>query len=128
VVYCPKSSHIHYLVLIRLNGACAVLNYIWFVMLVTGFVVGIMNGRVDEITQAVVDSSKNAVEISIGLLGIMCLWTGLMEVAESENPNWRKNEVRFTMMTMTNPYLLNTVQKKPEDLVANTVTPYRNII
>jgi len=82
VVYCPKSSHIHYLVLIRLNGACAVLNYIWFVMLVTGFVVGIMNGRVDEITQAVVDSSKNAVEISIGLLGIMCLWTGLMEVAE----------------------------------------------
>jgi len=51
-------------------------------MLVTGFVVGIMNGRVDEITQAVVDSSKNAVEISIGLLGIMCLWTGLMEVAE----------------------------------------------
>lgn len=82
MVYCPKSSHIHYLVLIRLNGACAVLNYIWFVMLVTGFVVGIMNGRVDEITQAVVDSSKNAVEISIGLLGIMCLWTGLMEVAE----------------------------------------------
>jgi len=59
-----------------------VLNYIWFAMLIIGFVVGIMNGRVSEVTQAVVDSSKSAVEISIGLLGVMCLWTGLMEVAE----------------------------------------------
>lgn len=58
------------------------LNYIWFAMLVVGFVVGIMNGRVNEVTQAVVDSSKNAIELSIGLLGIMCLWTGLMGVAE----------------------------------------------
>ncbi|HHV28373.1 nucleoside recognition domain-containing protein [Acetivibrio mesophilus] len=58
------------------------LNYIWFAMLIIGFVVGIMNGRVSEVTQAVVDSSKSAVEISIGLLGVMCLWTGLMEVAE----------------------------------------------
>jgi spore maturation protein A len=65
-----------------LNGDYVVLNYIWFAMLIAGLVVGIMNGRVDQLTQAVVDSSKNAVDISIGLLGIMCLWTGLMEVAE----------------------------------------------
>ncbi|MFZ5985592.1 MAG: nucleoside recognition domain-containing protein [Bacillota bacterium] len=58
------------------------LNYIWFGMLVVGFAVGIMNGRVNEVTQAVVDSSKNAIELSIGLLGIMCLWTGLMGIAE----------------------------------------------
>lgn len=58
------------------------LNYIWFGMLVIGFAVGIMNGRVNEVTQAVVDSSKNAIELSIGLLGIMCLWTGLMGIAE----------------------------------------------
>lgn len=58
------------------------LNYIWFGMLVFGIIVGILNGRVDAVTQAVVDSSKSAIELSIGLLGIMCLWTGLMGVAE----------------------------------------------
>jgi spore maturation protein A len=58
------------------------LNYIWFGMLVFGIIVGILNGRVDAVTQAIVDSSKNAIELSIGLLGIMCLWTGLMSVAE----------------------------------------------
>lgn len=58
------------------------LNYIWFAMLVVGIAVGIMNGRVNEVTQAVVDSSQNAIELGIGLLGIMCLWTGLMNIAE----------------------------------------------
>lgn len=59
-----------------------VLNYIWFGMLVIGCFIGILNGRVDEVTQAIVNSSKNAIELGIGLMGIMCLWTGLMGVAE----------------------------------------------
>jgi len=58
------------------------LNYIWFGMIVVGFVVGIMNGRIDEVTKAVIESSGKAIEISIGLLGVMCLWTGLMGIAE----------------------------------------------
>ncbi len=58
------------------------LNYIWLFMLVSGFVVGIMNGRVKEVTQAALDSAGTAVELAIGLLGIMCLWTGLMNIAE----------------------------------------------
>jgi len=58
------------------------LNYIWMGMLIIGFAVGIMNGRIDAVTQAAMDSAKTAVELSIGLLGIMCLWTGLMGIAE----------------------------------------------
>lgn len=58
------------------------LNYIWMGMLVVGFVVGILNGRVEEVTRAAIDSAGKAVEISIGLLGILCLWTGLMNIAE----------------------------------------------
>ena len=58
------------------------LNYLWFGMLVIGFAVGIMNGRIEAVTKAAMDSAQNAVEISIALMGIMCLWTGLMNVAE----------------------------------------------
>mgnify|MGYP005843907369 CR=1 FL=1 len=58
------------------------LNYIWFGLLVIGFVVGIMNGRIEAVTQAAIDSAGKAVELCITLLGIMCLWTGLMGVAE----------------------------------------------
>jgi spore maturation protein A len=58
------------------------LNYIWLGMLAIGFVIGILNGRVDAVTKAAVDSAQDAVSLSIKLLGVMCLWTGLMSIAE----------------------------------------------
>jgi len=59
-----------------------VLNYIWFGMLVAGFVLAALNGRIEVASKAAVDSAAAAVSLSIGLLGIICLWTGLMAVAE----------------------------------------------
>lgn len=58
------------------------LNYVWMGMLIVGFITGIMNGRLEEMTQAVFTSAGKAVELSIGLLGIVCLWSGLMNIAE----------------------------------------------
>ncbi len=58
------------------------LNYIWLGMIIIGFAVGILNGRVELVTQAAIDSAGAAVELSIGLLGIICLWSGLMGIAE----------------------------------------------
>jgi spore maturation protein A len=58
------------------------LNYIWAGMLVAGFIIGILNGRLEEVTQAAFTSAGRAVELSIGLLGIICLWSGLMNIAE----------------------------------------------
>ncbi len=58
------------------------LNHIWFWMLIAGFVVGAINGRIDEITRAMADSAGEAVKLSVNLLGVLCLWTGLMNVAQ----------------------------------------------
>ncbi len=58
------------------------LNYIWMGLLLIGFAVGIVNGRINEVTKAAMDSAQSAVTVCIGLLGVMCLWTGLMKVAE----------------------------------------------
>ena len=58
------------------------LNYIWMGLLLIGFTVGIINGRIDQVTKAAMDSAQSAVTVCIGLLGVMCLWTGLMKVAE----------------------------------------------
>lgn len=58
------------------------LNYIWVGLLLIGFIVGIFNGRIDQVTKAAMDSAQSAVMVCIGLLGVMCLWTGLMKIAE----------------------------------------------
>ena len=45
-------------------------------------IVGILTGNIDAVTQAAIDMSKTAVEIAIGLIGIMALWLGTMKIAE----------------------------------------------
>ena len=58
------------------------LNYIWFGMMFTAVIVGILTGNIDAVTQAAIDMAKTAVEIAIGLIGIMALWLGTMKIAE----------------------------------------------
>jgi len=59
------------------------LNYIWFGMMAISVVAGIITGRIDAVTEAAISMSKTAVEISIGLIGIMALWLGIMKIAEA---------------------------------------------
>ena len=59
------------------------LNYIWFGMMAISVVAGIFTGRIDAVTDAAINMSKVAVEISIGLVGIMALWLGIMKIAEA---------------------------------------------
>ena len=59
------------------------LNYIWFGLMAIALIVAIFNGTADGVTKGAVDSAKTAVDISIGLIGIMTLWLGIMRIAEA---------------------------------------------
>jgi spore maturation protein A len=58
------------------------LNYIWFALMAIAFVVAAFLGTAEAVTKGAIDSAKTAVEIAIGLVGIMTLWLGIMRVAE----------------------------------------------
>lgn len=57
------------------------LNIIWPLFLITSFVYAIFNGRVYEVNNSIFESTKLAVDLSISLLGTICLWNGIMQVA-----------------------------------------------
>lgn len=59
------------------------LNYLWGFMIVIGIVVGIVTGNVAEVSSATINSAKEAITLCITMLGVMSLWTGLMQVARS---------------------------------------------
>ena len=59
------------------------LNYIWCGMILISFAVAIFNGRIEETTAAAMDGAGNAIQTCIGLLGVMCLWSGLAKIAEN---------------------------------------------
>jgi spore maturation protein A len=58
------------------------LNYIWFGLMAVALVVAIFTGNAANVTKGAVDSAKTAVEIALGLIGIMTLWLGVMRIAE----------------------------------------------
>ena len=58
------------------------LNYTGFGMMLIAVVVGIFTGNIDAVTEAAINMAKTAVEIAIGLIGIMALWLGTMKIAE----------------------------------------------
>ena len=58
------------------------LNYVWIALMLIAFVVAAINGTAEQVGTAAVTSAKTAVEISIGLVGVMALWLGIMRIAE----------------------------------------------
>jgi spore maturation protein A len=58
------------------------LNYIWFGLMAVALIFAMINGTGGAVAKASIDSAKTAVEIAIGLIGIMTLWLGIMRIAE----------------------------------------------
>lgn len=58
------------------------MNWIWLGLVIIGVIAAAINGTMDAVTKAAFDSAKTAVELCIGLIGIMALWLGMMKVAE----------------------------------------------
>ena len=57
------------------------LNYLWGFMILIGLGFGIITGQVEALSNAAIDSAGEAVTLAVTMLGIMAMWTGLMEVA-----------------------------------------------
>lgn len=57
------------------------LNKLWGFMILIGLSFGIITGEVEALSNAAIDSAGEAVSLAITMLGIMALWTGLIEIA-----------------------------------------------
>ena len=58
------------------------INYIWFGIIFIGTIFGITTGKIEEVSKAVVNSTTSTVEFMITFVGMMCLWCGVMKIAE----------------------------------------------
>ena len=58
------------------------LNYLWGYMILIGIGFGILTGEVEALSNAAIDSTGEAVTMAITMLGIMSMWTGLIEIAK----------------------------------------------
>ncbi len=59
------------------------LNYIWAFMIMIGVIYGAMTGNMREVSNAALNSAGEAVSLCITMMGVMALWVGLMEIAQT---------------------------------------------
>ena len=59
------------------------MNYIWCGMLLLGITYGILTGNVQQVTEAAIASSREAISLCITMAGVTAFWVGLMKIAEN---------------------------------------------
>lgn len=58
------------------------INTIWFGMMILSILCAAINGRLGELSSAVIEGASSAVDLSLSLLGSMCAWLGFLKIAE----------------------------------------------
>jgi len=58
------------------------LNKLWGGMILLSIVIAMFTGNISALTNAAIDSAREAITLCITMLGIMAMWSGLMTVAE----------------------------------------------
>ena len=59
------------------------MNYLWGGMILLGILYGTATGNLKAVTEAAVESSREAVNLCIVMAGVSALWTGIMRIAEN---------------------------------------------
>lgn len=53
---------------------------VWVIMVAASVICGISGGRMAEVSAAAMEGARGAVELCISLAGVLCLWSGFMEL------------------------------------------------
>lgn len=61
------------------------LNLVWSIFIIISFSYAIFSGNLQNLNSSIFDSVESAVNLSITMLGTMCLWSGIINVATNTN-------------------------------------------
>lgn len=58
------------------------MKYVWLFLISVSVIIGALTGNIEKVTKSAIDMAGTAVDIALGLIGIMTLWLGMMKIAE----------------------------------------------
>ncbi len=58
------------------------MNYIFYFLIIFSIIIGAINGKLQEVVNAVMSGAELSVKIAFSLIGIMAFWLGIMRIAE----------------------------------------------
>lgn len=58
------------------------MNYIFVFLILISIITATYTGKIEEVTNELLNASQRAVQVSIGLIGIMAFWLGIAKIAQ----------------------------------------------
>jgi len=58
------------------------INKFWLVFIISGMVVAALTGRMENMTQIILDNAGRGVNLALGLVAILTFWLGMMKIIE----------------------------------------------
>ena len=58
------------------------LGYVWAGLIIVSVLSGILLGNTESLSTALIESGSSSIELLLTMAGILCLWSGIMKIAE----------------------------------------------
>ena len=100
------------------------LNIIWPVFLIISIIFSILMGNINELNSSIFQSTSDAVNLCIKLLGTMCLWNGIMQIANKTTFIKKITKLLSPLMKLLFPKIMKddeVYQEISMNIVANVL-------
>lgn len=98
------------------------LNIIWPIFIIISFIYAILTGNVQSVNNSIFESTASAVSLSITFLGTICLWTGIMKIAQKTTFVTKLTTFLKPLINFLFPEMKNNEKAKEEismNMIAN---------
>ena len=86
------------------------LNIVWPIFIIISFSFAIFSGNLERLNSSIFESTTDAINLCISLLGTICLWNGIMQIAS--NTSVVEKLTRFLKPVIR--FLFPELKEKPE--------------
>ncbi|MGN0467252.1 MAG: nucleoside recognition domain-containing protein, partial [Acutalibacteraceae bacterium] len=83
------------------------MNYVWPVLILFAFVSSIITGNMAELSSAIIQGGQDAVSLLLRLVAMLCLWGGIMEIAQQAGVTKALSRFMYPVMKLIFPRLKN---------------------
>lgn len=98
------------------------LNIVWPIFIIISFSFAIFSGNLEKLNSSIFQSTNDAINLSINLLGTMCLWNGIMQIANKTTLIDKLTKVLHPIIKILFPDIKESSQIKKEismNMIAN---------
>lgn len=100
------------------------LNIVWPVFIIISIIFAVLSGNIKELNNSIFESTNTAVNLCITLVGAMCLWNGIMQIANKTTFIKKITKLLSPLMKLLFPKIMKddeVYQEISMNIVANVL-------